>query len=79
MQGIRKDAFREAYVQCSNAIQSMESELRKACHGPDVKVENVIKVRIFFPIFFSPFELCPWLFLYLLMLVYYLCEKQNVE
>ncbi|KAI5657193.1 hypothetical protein M9H77_25986 [Catharanthus roseus] len=42
-EGIRKDAFREAYVQCSNAIQSMESELRKACHGPDVKVENVIK------------------------------------
>lgn len=41
---IRRDAFREAYVQCSNAIQKMESDLRKACHTPDAKVENVLKV-----------------------------------
>lgn len=46
MQEIKRDAFREAYVQCSNAIQKMESELRKACHTPDAKVENVLKVRI---------------------------------
>lgn len=46
MQEIKRDAFREAYVQCSNAIQKMESELRKACHTSDAKVENVLKVRI---------------------------------
>jgi hypothetical protein len=39
----KKDAFREAYLQCSNAIQKMEQELRKACHVPDVKVDNVLK------------------------------------
>ncbi|PSS04811.1 Guanylate-binding protein like [Actinidia chinensis var. chinensis] len=40
----KRDAFREAYLQCSNAIQNMEKELRTACHGPDAKVDNVLKV-----------------------------------
>ncbi|WOH11889.1 hypothetical protein DCAR_0831385 [Daucus carota subsp. sativus] len=40
----KKDAYREAYLQCSNAIQSMERELRTACNAPDAKVDNVIKV-----------------------------------
>ncbi|KAL7211753.1 hypothetical protein ACSBR2_014588 [Camellia fascicularis] len=40
----KRDAFREAYLQCSNAIQNMEKELRAACHAPDAKVDNVLKV-----------------------------------
>ncbi|MCH80038.1 guanylate-binding protein 3-like, partial [Trifolium medium] len=40
----KKDAYREAYLQCSNAIQSMEKELRTACNASDAKVDNVIKV-----------------------------------
>lgn len=41
---IRKDAFRESSLQCSNAIQDMETRLRKACHAPDAKVDTVLKV-----------------------------------
>ncbi|CDO99475.1 unnamed protein product [Coffea canephora] len=41
---IKKDAFREAYLQCSNAIQNMDRELRSACHAADAKVDNVLKV-----------------------------------
>ncbi|XP_059670531.1 uncharacterized protein LOC132316048 [Cornus florida] len=40
----KKDAFREAYLQCTNAIEKMEKELRTACHAPDAKLENVVKV-----------------------------------
>ncbi|THG12325.1 hypothetical protein TEA_001512 [Camellia sinensis var. sinensis] len=40
----KRDAFREAYLQCSNAIQNMEKELRTACHAPDAKIDNVLKV-----------------------------------
>ncbi|KAM7500756.1 hypothetical protein LguiA_025170 [Lonicera macranthoides] len=40
----KKDAFREAYLQCSYAIQSMEKELRTACHAPDAKVDSVLKI-----------------------------------
>ncbi|CAK9152551.1 unnamed protein product [Ilex paraguariensis] len=40
----KRDAFREAYLQCSNAIQSMEKELRTACHAPHAKIDNVLKV-----------------------------------
>lgn len=46
MQDYKKDAFREAYLQCSNAIQSMERELRTACNAPDAKVDNVLKVSL---------------------------------
>ncbi|KAL3519832.1 hypothetical protein ACH5RR_017981 [Cinchona calisaya] len=41
---IKKDAFREAYLQCSNTIQNMERELRTACHAADAKVDDVLKV-----------------------------------
>ncbi|KAG5561742.1 hypothetical protein RHGRI_004705 [Rhododendron griersonianum] len=40
----KRDAFREAYLQLSNAIQNMEKELRSACHAPDAKVDNILKV-----------------------------------
>ncbi|KAA8515208.1 hypothetical protein F0562_018387 [Nyssa sinensis] len=40
----KRDAFREAYLQCTNAIQNMEKELRKACYVPDAKIDNVLKV-----------------------------------
>nr|GMD09075.1 guanylate-binding protein 1-like [Ipomoea batatas] len=41
---IKRDAFREAFLQCSNAIQDMEKELRMACHAPDAKIDGVLKV-----------------------------------
>ncbi|XP_006361041.1 guanylate-binding protein 1 [Solanum tuberosum] len=41
---LKKDAFREAYLQCSNAIQDMEKELRLACHAPDANIDSVLKV-----------------------------------
>ncbi|CAK9181864.1 unnamed protein product [Ilex paraguariensis] len=40
----KRDAFREAYLQCLNVIQSMEKELRTACHASDAKLDNVLKV-----------------------------------
>ncbi|KAL3522365.1 hypothetical protein ACH5RR_015199 [Cinchona calisaya] len=40
----KKDAFREAYLQCSNTIHNMERELRTACHAADAKLDNVLKV-----------------------------------
>lgn len=47
MQELKKDAFREAYLQCSNAIQDMEKELRMACHAPDANIDGVLKVSLF--------------------------------
>ena len=44
LQDYKRDAFREAYLQCSNAIQSMEKELRTASHAPHAKIDNVLKV-----------------------------------
>ncbi|KAL2493781.1 Actin filament-coating protein tropomyosin [Forsythia ovata] len=41
---IKSDAFRKAYLQCSNTIQNMEKELRSACHAPGEKVDSVFKV-----------------------------------
>ncbi|KAK4345063.1 hypothetical protein RND71_035239 [Anisodus tanguticus] len=41
---LKKDAFREAYLQCSNAIQDMEKELRMVCHAPDANIDGVLKV-----------------------------------
>ncbi|KAI3456220.1 hypothetical protein Pfo_012883 [Paulownia fortunei] len=43
---IKKDAFREAYLQCTNAIENMEKELRMACHAPDAKIDTVLKADI---------------------------------
>ncbi|KAK1364872.1 Guanylate-binding protein like [Heracleum sosnowskyi] len=40
----KKDAFREASLQCSNAVQSMEKDLRAACNAPNARVDNVFKV-----------------------------------
>ncbi|KAL6991119.1 hypothetical protein U1Q18_009238 [Sarracenia purpurea var. burkii] len=40
----KRDVFREAYLQCSNAVQSMEKELRTACHAPDAKIYHVLKI-----------------------------------
>ncbi|RAL49680.1 unnamed protein product [Cuscuta campestris] len=41
---IKRDAYRDAFLQCSNAIQDMEKELRMACHVPDAKIDAVLKV-----------------------------------
>ncbi|KAG9158895.1 hypothetical protein Leryth_026360 [Lithospermum erythrorhizon] len=41
---IKRDAFREAHLQCLNAIQNMEKELRAACHNPNAKVDSIFKV-----------------------------------
>ncbi|KAL3851355.1 hypothetical protein ACJIZ3_013237 [Penstemon smallii] len=41
---IKKDAFREAYLQCTSTIENMDKELRKACQAPDAKVDIVLKV-----------------------------------
>ncbi|KAI3719712.1 hypothetical protein L6452_20614 [Arctium lappa] len=40
----KRNAFREAYLQCSNAIQNMEKELRKTCQAPSTKLDDVVKV-----------------------------------
>ncbi|CAK9141545.1 unnamed protein product, partial [Ilex paraguariensis] len=39
----KRAAFREAYLQCSNAIQSMENKLRTVSHTPHAKIDNVLK------------------------------------
>ncbi|EPS69202.1 hypothetical protein M569_05564, partial [Genlisea aurea] len=43
---IRKDSFREASLQCTNAIESMGKELRAACHAPDAKIDSVFRVSL---------------------------------
>ncbi|XP_020218327.1 guanylate-binding protein 1 [Cajanus cajan] len=40
----RRNAFMEADLKCSNAIQSMEKRLRAACNASDAKIDNVAKV-----------------------------------
>ncbi|EYU28019.1 hypothetical protein MIMGU_mgv1a000715mg [Erythranthe guttata] len=42
---IKKDSFREAYLQCTNTIENMEKELRMACHAPDAKIDTVLKAN----------------------------------
>ncbi|KAL3643469.1 hypothetical protein CASFOL_014284 [Castilleja foliolosa] len=41
---IKKDAFREAYLLCTNTIENMEKQLRMACHAPDANIDNALKV-----------------------------------
>ncbi|GFQ01495.1 guanylate-binding protein 7 [Phtheirospermum japonicum] len=41
---IKKDAFREAYLLCTNTIENMDKQLRMACHAPDANIDNVVKV-----------------------------------
>ncbi|CAI9292999.1 unnamed protein product [Lactuca saligna] len=40
----KREAFMKAYMQCSNAIQKMEKELRAACQAPAAKFDNILKV-----------------------------------
>ncbi|KNA17107.1 hypothetical protein SOVF_083190 [Spinacia oleracea] len=40
----KRNAFMEADMQCSNAIQNMEKRLRAACHSADAKLEQVLKI-----------------------------------
>ncbi|KAK9064351.1 hypothetical protein SSX86_015733 [Deinandra increscens subsp. villosa] len=40
----KREAFMKAYMQCSNAIQKMEKELRSACQTPDAKFDDILKV-----------------------------------
>ncbi|XP_022715821.1 guanylate-binding protein 7-like isoform X1 [Durio zibethinus] len=40
----KRNAFMEADLRCSNAIQSMEKRLRAACHASDASIDNVVKV-----------------------------------
>ncbi|CAL8998933.1 unnamed protein product, partial [Prunus brigantina] len=40
----KRNAYMEAELQCSNAIQSMERKLRIACHASDANIDNVLKV-----------------------------------
>ncbi|GAA0160533.1 heterotrimeric G-protein [Lithospermum erythrorhizon] len=40
---IKRDAFREAHLQCLNAVQKMEKELRVACQSPNAKVDSILK------------------------------------
>lgn len=44
MQDCKRNAYMEAELQCSNAIQSMERKLRIACHASDANIDNVLKV-----------------------------------
>ncbi|CAJ1961786.1 unnamed protein product [Sphenostylis stenocarpa] len=39
-----RNAYMEADLQCSNAVQSMEKRLRAACNSSDAKIDNVAKV-----------------------------------
>ncbi|KAJ7968616.1 Guanylate-binding protein like [Quillaja saponaria] len=40
----KRNAFMEADLRCSNAIQSMEKRLRAASHDSDASIDNVVKV-----------------------------------
>lgn len=40
----KRNAFMEADLKCSNAIQSMGKRLRAACHASDASVEKIVKV-----------------------------------
>lgn len=40
----KRNAFMEADIRCSNAIQSMEKRLRAACHASEASIDNVVKV-----------------------------------
>ncbi|KAI4296815.1 hypothetical protein L6164_036738 [Bauhinia variegata] len=40
----KRNAFMEADLRCSNAVQSMEKRLRAACHASDASIDNVVKV-----------------------------------
>lgn len=40
----KRNAYTEADLQCTNAIQSMEKRLRAACHASNANINDVVKV-----------------------------------
>lgn len=46
MQDYKRNAYMEAELRCSNAIQIMERKLRSACHASDANLQNAVKVSI---------------------------------
>ncbi|KAB5560640.1 hypothetical protein DKX38_005597 [Salix brachista] len=44
LEDYKRNAFMEADLRCSNAIQIMEKRLRAACHASDASVDNIVKV-----------------------------------
>ncbi|XP_075666147.1 uncharacterized protein LOC142635984 [Castanea sativa] len=40
----KRNAYMEADLRCSSAIQTMEKRLRAACHASDANIDNVVKV-----------------------------------
>ncbi|XP_012450245.1 uncharacterized protein LOC105773118 [Gossypium raimondii] len=40
----KRNAFMEADMRCSNAIETMGKRLRAACHASDASIDNVVKV-----------------------------------
>nr|VDD30371.1 unnamed protein product [Brassica oleracea] len=40
----KKNAFMEADLRCTSTIQSMEKQLRAACHASNANMDNVVKV-----------------------------------
>lgn len=40
----KRNAYMEADLRCSNAIQNMEKRLRAACHASDANIDSVVKV-----------------------------------
>lgn len=45
MQDYKRNAYMEADLRCSNAIQNMEKRLRAACHASDANIDSVVKVN----------------------------------
>ncbi|GKA51548.1 putative guanylate-binding protein [Tanacetum coccineum] len=44
LEDYKREAFLKAYMQCTNAIQKMEKELRTACQAPGAKFDDILKV-----------------------------------
>lgn len=44
IQDYKRNAFMEADLRCTSAIQSMEKQLRAACHASNANMDNVVKV-----------------------------------
>lgn len=52
IQDYKKNAFMEADLRCTSTIQSMEKQLRAACHASNANMDNVVKVSYLW-IFFA--------------------------
>nr|GEY48487.1 guanylate-binding protein 4-like [Tanacetum cinerariifolium] len=46
LEDYKREAFLKAYMQCTNAIQKMEKELRTACQAPGAKFDDILKATI---------------------------------